>query len=91
MKPETRAYEIRIEADANRGGPGILKGTLMPYGERAQDRPEVFEAGALHWPADGVLLREQHNRQAPIVRFTPAETEGRLGVEIPLAGYPARP
>ena len=84
MKPETRAYEIRIEADPNRMGPGRLVGTLMPYGERAADRPEVFEAGALHWPAEGVLLREQHNRQAPIVRFTPAETEGRLGVEIPL-------
>ena len=84
MKPETRAYEIRIESDAERRGPGILKGTLMPYGERAADRAEVFEAGALHWDADGVLLREMHNRQAPIVRFTPEESEGRLGVEIPL-------
>ena len=84
MKPETRAYEIRIEADAERMGPGRLRGTLMPYGERAADRAEIFEQGALTWPNDGVLLREQHNRQAPIVRFTPTEAEGRLAVDIPL-------
>ena len=71
MRTETRAYEIRIEADANRGGPGILKGILMPYGERAADRAEVFDGwcAALARVREGVLLREQHNREAPIVRF----------------------
>ena len=84
MKPETRAYEIRIESDPDRMGPGKLVGTLMPYGETAADRPEVFEAGALHWPDDGVLLREQHNRQAPIVRFKPEATESEVRVAVPL-------
>ena len=84
MKTETRAYEIRIEQDANRGGPGILKGVVMPYGERAADRAEVFKPGALYWPADGVMLREQHNRQAPIVRFKPVAAASEVRVEIPL-------
>ena len=84
MRTETRAVEIRFEADAERGGPGILKGVLMPYGERAADRAEVFEAGALHWADDGVLLREQHNRQAPIVRFKPVVEGKEVRVSIPL-------
>ena len=54
MKHETRTVEIRIESDAERMGPGRLVGVLMPYGQRAADRPELFEPGALHWPADGV-------------------------------------
>lgn len=75
-KVETRAIEIRIEADPERRGPGRLVGTLLTYGERSGDRAERFEAGALHWEAGGVVLREQHNRFAPIARFTP-EVEGR--------------
>ena len=85
VKIEKRAFEIRIEADPNRGGPGILAGVLMPYGERAADRPEMFEAGALHWPADGVLLRAMHKRENPIARFTPeaSESEVRASIELP--------
>ena len=81
---ESRAVEIRFEADPERLGPGRLIGTLMPYETRAQDRNEKFAQGALHWPAEGVLLREQHNRQAPIVRFTPTEQAGAVEVAIPL-------
>ena len=84
MKTETRAYEIRIESDPNRQGPGKLVGVLMPYGERAADRAEMFEAGSLHWPESGIVLREQHNREAPIVRFVPETGSKALRVSIPL-------
>ena len=84
MKTETRAVEIRFEADAERMGPGKLVGVLMPYETRASDRQEMFASGALHWDDDGVLLREQHNRQAPIVRFRPVVEGKEVRVSIPL-------
>lgn len=84
MNLETRAIEIRFEADAERRGPGRLVGVLMPYGERAADRPEMFESGALHWPADGVLLRSMHRRESPIARFTPEATDTEVRVRIAL-------
>ena len=46
--------------------------------------PRVFKAGALHWPESGVVLREQHNRQAPIVRFVPKVEVRRFGRPFPL-------
>ena len=51
--------------------PGRLMGTVLTYGERASDRAEIFETGALTWPADGVVLNRQHERGAPIMRVTP--------------------
>lgn len=84
MDVERRAVEIRLESDPARSGPGRLVGILMPYGQRAQDRAEMFEAGALHWPADGVLLRAMHRRQDPIARFTPEATESEVRVKITL-------
>ena len=85
MRQETRTIEIRFEADAERMGPGRLVGVLLPYGERAADRPEMFEPGALHWPADGVLLRSMHKRQDPVARFIPeaTETEVRVSIDLP--------
>ena len=79
-----KSLEIRLAEDPERLGSGRLQGVLMPYGERATDRPEMFEAGALYWPEGGVVLREQHNREAPIVRFTPEDRAGAVGVDIPL-------
>ena len=84
MAIEQRAVEIRFEQDEARRGPGRLVGVLMPYGERASDRPELFEAGALHWPADGVLLRSMHRREAPIARFVPEGTESEVRASITL-------
>ena len=81
---ETRAVEIRIEKDAERRGPGVLSGVLLTYGERASDRQETFIQGALHWPEGGVVLREQHNRQAPITRFVPEVKGDQVRVSIPL-------
>lgn len=81
---EHRAVEIRIADDPERRGPGVLTGVLMPYEKRAGDRPEMFARGALYWPDDGVVLREQHNREAPITRFVPEDTGAELRVSFPL-------
>ena len=74
---------IRLAEEAE-GRPPRLVGVLMPYGERAQDRAEVFEPGSLSWPESGVVLRRQHERSQPILRFTPVEVEGRLTVDAPI-------
>ena len=75
---ETRELRCAIElrADESRQSPGRIVGTLMTYGERAKDRAEVFSNGALNWEDRGVILNEQHNRQAPIMRFVPV-VDGR--------------
>ena len=64
-------FEIRQVDDPSRESPGRLVGTLLRYEERASDRPEVFVRGALTWPEKGILINEQHNRQAPILRAIP--------------------
>lgn len=76
---------IEFRADETRQSPGRIVGTLITYGKRALDRPEVFAPGALQWPADGIILNEQHNRQAPILRFTPelAGDELRIDAALP--------
>ena len=74
--------EIRLAEVA--GKPSRLTGVLMAYNKVATDRRELFEAGALKW--DGPLvLNRQHNRAAPILRFEPVESEGRvlIDVEVP--------
>ena len=72
--------ELRA-ADEARPGPGRLFGTLLTYGERAADRPEVFEPGSLTWPADGVVLRRQHVRAAPIARVVPEVRGGAVVID----------
>ena len=57
----------------------------MRYNSPAGDRREKFLPGSLRWLEKGVVLREQHNRQAPIVRFVPY-VEGdsvMLDVDLP--------
>ena len=63
--------EVRFEVDETRLSPGRLVGTLVTYEVRAKDRPELFTRGALSWPDGGIVVNEQHNRQAPIVRAVP--------------------
>ena len=62
---------IEWREDETRQTPGRLVGTLLTYGERAKDRPEIFESGALEWPAGGIVLNRQHQRGAPIMRVVP--------------------
>ena len=76
---------VELRQDDSRTSPGRLYGVLMRYGERAADRPEAFAPDSLHWPDDGIVINEQHNRQAPIVRAIP-EVRGRevvLDVQLP--------
>ena len=48
------AFELRcaieLRQDDSRRSPGRIVGTLLTYGQRASDRPEVFADGALSWP-----------------------------------------
>ena len=75
---------VELRQDDSRTSPGRLYGVLMRYGERAADRPEAFTPGSLSWPEDGIVVNEQHNRQAPIVRAIP-EVRGReLVIDTPL-------
>ena len=82
MNREIRCrIELRADADLS---PGRLSGTLLTYGERAGDRPEVFEAGSLSWPEDGIILRRQHQRGQPIMRVVPEVRNGAVVVDVPL-------
>ena len=75
---------IEWRADDSRQSPGRITGTLIEYGKRASDRPEVFADGALRWDDGGVILNEQHNRQAPIMRFTPTVDGREVRIDAPL-------
>ena len=76
---------LEWRADDSRQSPGRLVGTLIEYETRAVDRAEVFKAGALEWPADGVILNLSHDRKQPLIRFTP-EVRGKavmVDLELP--------
>ena len=80
MSDEIRC-SIECREDETRRGPGRLVGRILTYGERATDRPELFERGALSWPADGVVLNRQHARHAPIMRVTPTLVGDELRID----------
>lgn len=82
--PEEFYAAIQFAEDETRQGPGRLTGTLVTYGEKAGDRDVVFAEDSLHWPEAGVVLNEQHNRQAPIVRFTPFQDGKAVKIDVPL-------
>ena len=75
---------LEFRQDETRESPGLLSGILMLYGTKANDRAEMFEQDALHWPESGILIREQHNRQAPIVRALPYVDGRQLRINAPL-------
>ena len=64
--------------------PGRITGTLLTYGERASDRAEMFEPGALRWPDNGIVLRRQHQRATPIMRVLPEVRGNQIVVDAPL-------
>ena len=78
--------EIRcsVEIREDDGSPGRLTGVLLNYGERAGDRAERFAPGALTWPADGIVLRRQHNRAAPIARVVPELRGNQIVLDVKL-------
>ena len=76
--------EVRFAEDDTRQSPGILSGILMPYGVKASDRQEMFELGALTWPAEGVLVRRMHDRKSPLVKVIPYMDGSDLRIDSPL-------
>ena len=75
---------VELRQDDTHVSPGRLYGVLLTEGERAGDRPEVFEAGALEWPADGVVVNRQHARRAAIMRVTPERRGREVVIDAPL-------
>ena len=84
MNDEEIRCSVEIREDADRQSPGRLRGVLLQYGERAADRPEVFETGALRWPDNGIVLRRQHNRGNPIMRVQPVVEGDRVLIDAAL-------
>ena len=76
--------EVRYQEDETRQSPGRLTGTLVTYEERASDRRELFKAGSIRWPETGIVINEQHNRQAPIVRAVPFLDGTEVKIDTPL-------
>lgn len=76
--------EIEVRADESRASPGRLYGRLIAYEKRAVDRAEIFAAGSLSWPDDGVVLNLSHDRKQPVVRFVPEVRGSELVVDVPL-------
>ena len=72
---------VECREDETRSGPGRLIGRILTYGQRAIDRAELFERGALTWPADGVVLNRQHARGAPIMRIMPTLVGDELRID----------
>ena len=62
---------IEYAVDDTRESPGHIRGILVNYGEKAKDRPDVYEQDSLTWPERGVVLNEMHDRKQLIKRFTP--------------------
>ena len=91
MRTEIRCKVELREVDASDdtlASPGRLTGTLLTYGERANDRPELFERGAFDLDAirasGGIVLNRQHTRGAPIVRVVPELQGDKLVIDTAL-------
>ena len=87
MSDEIRC-SVACEEDRTRSGPGRIVGRILRYGERALDRPELFEAGAFDLEAikaaGGIVLNRQHARGAPIMRVLPVQVGNELRIDQPL-------
>ena len=77
-------FEIRQLEDPTRESPGRLVGTLLRYGEVAQDRKEVFARGALTWPAEGILVNWQHDRSRNLLRAIPYIDGDAVKIDAPI-------
>lgn len=75
---------VEVREDDSRMTPGRIVGTLMTYGQRATDRAELFEPGSLRWPDGGIILNRQHQRGAPILRFTPVQDGDEVRIDAPI-------
>ena len=76
-------FRCSIELREDEGKPRLV-GVLMPYGERARDRAEVFEPGSLAWDERGIVVNRMHQRSSPIMRVVPVEKDGKLMIDSPI-------
>ena len=84
MELENLLIEVRYVEDTTRESPGRLTGVLLQYGELSRDRPERFMRDSLQWAETGIIINEQHNRQAAIMRVHPFLDGDLLRVDEPL-------
>ena len=75
---------IELRADDSGQSPGRLVGTLLTYGERASDRPELFEPNSLVWADRGIVINRQHVRSSPVLRAVPEVRGLTVVVDTPL-------
>ena len=80
MKNELRCT-IELRQDDSRQSPGRLVGELMKYETRARSRREMFSAGSLSWPKDGIILNLSHDRKQPLMRIVPEVREDAVIVD----------
>ena len=87
MRTEIRC-KVELREDDTRQSPGRLTGVLLTYGERASDRPELFERDAFDLDAikasGGIVINRQHTRGAPITRVIPELRGDELVIDQPL-------
>ena len=87
MRTEIRC-KVELREDDTRQSPGRLTGVLLTYGERASDRPELFERGAFDLDAikasGGIVINRQHTRGNPIMRVSPELRGDELVIDQPL-------
>ena len=75
----TTTFRVAVELrDGGADSPGRLTGTLMRYGSPGRHGGEVFAAGALRWPDNGIRIDLEHasspargSVQPPIMRAVP--------------------
>ena len=75
---------IQYAEDTTRESAGRLTGVLVTYGEKAKDRPDVYDADSLSWPERGIVLNEMHDRKQAIKRFSPYLEGDELRVDFQL-------
>ncbi len=75
---------IQYAEDTTRESAGRLTGVLVTYGEKAKDRPDVYDADSLSWPERGIVLNEMHDRKQAIKRFLPYTEGDELRVDFQL-------
>ena len=87
MTTEIRC-KVELREDDTLASPGRLTGTLLTYGERASDRPELFERGSIDLDAikasGGIVINRQHTRGAPITRVIPELRGDAIVIDQPL-------
>ena len=81
---EQLTCEIRYSQDESRQTPGRVTGTLIVYEKRAGDRPELFERNSIHWPEQGIVINEMHQRNTPVLRVVPFLDGDELRIDAPL-------